>query len=795
MDSPLRPDPDAAVAFLADVRPSGFWVLVSIDPEAGAEDRHKCTTRSFAARESAEARAWIDRQNTDGLNVYWTVNAVARPLSSKPSKTDIDSIELLHVDVDPDKRAPLAEERARIERLFADGWPAKLPRPSIVIDSGGGLQGFWRLAEPIKIGGDVPSAEDVERYNRQIQAVLDGDKSCHNADRIMRLPGTINWPNERKRAAGRVPALARLLSSSPERHPITAFTPAPKLQSTTEAAFDTPRASVNTSNVVRLLSLDELPAAVSGNAKVVINQGSDPDNPRRWQSRSEPLFWVCCEMVRHNTPDDVIFSVITDPEFGISESVLEKGARAERYALQQIQHAHEHCDEPNLAELNRRHAVIADLGGRCRVLAETWDPVLEREHLSPQGFEDFYHLYSNRFVVEHTDKGEKRTELGRWWVQHPSRRQYHRMVFAPGRDVPGCLNLWRGFAVQAIPGDCSLYLRHVLDNICRGEQRLYDYLLSWMARAVQRPDLAAETAIVMRGERGTGKGVFATNFGKLFGRHFMPITNPTQVFGQFNEHLLDTVVLFADEAFYAGDKRNEAVLKGLVTEEYRMSEAKYARAEPTPNYLHLIMSANADWVVPAGKHERRFLVLEVGEDRRQVGDYFEAIRDQLDSGGREALLHELLTRDISAFKPNDVPRTAALQEQKEHSLSLEEEWWFSKLRAGEVRSGAGWPAWVACTEMLFDFSEHARLWGKGQRPSAARAAKLLEKLGIGRKQLGREAEVLTERGDPTRVDRPRVWDIPALDVARASWAKNMGGEWHWDALETLVDREQELPYA
>ena len=70
------------------------------------------------------------------------------------------------------------------------------------------------------IGGpvDLPAARQwfaepttdldrVERINRQLAADLGGD-NCHNIDRIMRLPGTINVPNAKKRKAGRVPTLA-----------------------------------------------------------------------------------------------------------------------------------------------------------------------------------------------------------------------------------------------------------------------------------------------------------------------------------------------------------------------------------------------------------------------------------------------------------------------------------------------------------------------------------------------------------------------------------------------------------
>lgn len=793
-----QPDPQAALAFLRRARPAGFWVLVAIDPELPRGSVGQIECRSFAARDPADLEAWVRARNESGRNLYWTVNSIPRPIARKPAREDVEALDFLHVDVDPDKRLPLAEERARIEALFGANYPKGLPAPSFVIDSGGGLQGFWRLEPSLQIGGSPEAYEDAARYNRQLE-VLFGADACHNVDRIMRLPGTINWPDSRKRAAGREPRLATLLSISDVAYPISAFIPAAPTQSS-DVGFAAPRASVDTGNVQRLLSLDELPQTVPGMVKVVINQGLDPDNPRRWPSRSEPLFWVCCELVRNGVADDVIYSVITDPDFAISESVLEKGRDSERFALHQIQSAHEHSTHPMLAELNRRHAVIGDMGGRCRVISEEHDEILDRPLISPQTFEDFRNRYLNRQVeVQITTKsgspGTGQMQLGQWWLTHPLRRGYDRIVFSPGREVRGAYNLWRGYDCAAVPGDCSLYLKHVRENICGGEAKIADYVLDWMASAVQRPGQQGHTAIVVRGTRGAGKGVFAQWFGGLFGRHFMQITNPQQLVGQFNHHLRDTVVLYADEAFFAGDKRHEAVLKGLVTERFFTSEAKYQQAEMALNCLHIIIAANEDWVVPAGPHERRFLVLQAGDKNLQDGAFFDAIERQMLDGGREALLHELLSRDLSRFSPRQVPRTAGLQEQKAHSLRLEEEWWYSKLQSGEVRDGAGWPGWIACSELTFDFGVHADRWGKGRRCSHVQLGRLLEKVGLSRRQLGRTVEVLTEDGRAQRVQRPRVYQIPPLDEARAAWARLMGGEFEWGTVEVLRETTTDEPYA
>jgi hypothetical protein len=39
--------------------------------------------------------------------------------------------------------------------------------------------------------------------------------------------------------------------------------------------------------------------------------------------------------------------------------------------------------------------------------------------------------------------------------------------------------------------DCSLYLTHLRENICKGEEAHYNYLIRWMARAVQKPAKSA----------------------------------------------------------------------------------------------------------------------------------------------------------------------------------------------------------------------------------------------------------------------------------------------------------------
>ncbi len=178
-------------------------------------------------------------------------------------------------------------------------------------------------------------------------------------------------------------------------------------------------------------------------------------------------------------------------------------------------------------------------------------------------------------------------------------------------------NLWAGWSVEARAGDWSLIKAHIKDVLCSGNQHRFEYLINWLARAVQQPGAQGEVAVVLRGARGTGKGAFARAFGALFGQHFLHLSDARHLTGNFNAHLRDACVVFADEAFYAGDKQHEGQLKRLVTEPTLMIEPKFRNVAPARNCLHVIVSSNEEWVIPAGTDERRFFVLDVSPCRQK----------------------------------------------------------------------------------------------------------------------------------------------------------------------------------
>ena len=354
-------------------------------------------------------------------------------------------------------------------------------------------------------------------------------------------------------------------------------------------------------------------------------------------------------------------------------------------------------NESVIDELNKKHFVTR-VGGKTIVVNEDYDPAMERQSLSYSSPTDFKNFYSNRFVpVE-----DRHVPLGKFWFNHPDRRQYKGLTFMPGESSPyqGNYNLWGGFNVDPIPSNSenpdnieafSWFYDHIHQNIANGDNFTAAYVIGWMADLVQYPRKRLGVSLVLRSDaQGTGKGLFAKIFGHLFGNHYLHITNTRHMTGHFNAHLINCVLLFADEAFWAGDKQSEGTLKTLITDEFRVIEIKGKDAFQVRNFTRLLIASNKSWVVPTELLDRRFVILNVNQQRARDTEYFGKMMKQMESGGYEALLWFLLNLKIDIDLRNCMPETCAMKDSKVYSMTPVQTFWHECLVEGEFETGNSW---------------------------------------------------------------------------------------------------------
>jgi hypothetical protein len=489
-----------------------------------------------------------------------------------------------------------------------------------------------------------------------------------------------------------------------------------------------------------------------------------------YTSRSEAVFAVIIAMVVACCADDQIAAVLMDNGYPISAHVLEQ-SDPQQYLERQIARARKATIDPDVARVNETYALVI-VGDKTAVLKIVGNEI---SFLTVSAFDQWH---ANQYVY----RNKKKIPLAKYWMSHPQRRQYEGIVFDPsGGGTLRRFNLWRGFAVEPKPGDCSKFLAHLRDNVCCGDESLYNWVVGWFADIVQNPAKKVGTSLVLRGPQGVGKTKVGEVFGSLLGEHYALVSDPRYITGRFNAHLVSCILLHCDEAFWAGDHAAEGKLKDLVTGNHHFIEFKGKEAIRFRNYVRLLVSGNPNWLVPAGFGERRFATLDVGEDHKEDHAYFAAIDAEMDTGGREALLHHLMHFDLKSVDLRTIPRTAALLEQKISSLDPEQGWWLDLLSRGELPWGCELNSNFCPSDRLFDrYVKHAGRHGVRRKSIQTQLGIFLTKHMPGLRRHTRGRYSIWTRTGGIKETTGTTYEFPSLKECRMVFANALQQDFSWD---------------
>jgi hypothetical protein len=599
--------------------------------------------------------------------------------------------------------------------------------PSAVVLSGGGVHAYWLLSRPLDVSQTDPAtwpAIELAAVGalKQLAGVFAGDLAVCDLARVMRLPGTHNTKDGTLRACSVLPCSTwacvdfeelveqldiqgPLLTLPVEMRPAPLDNPwlahakaftwsmgvdvraeldAMKYKGASPHSCNETRCRVSSSLSARGVSNDEIFTLLMAETRRVTAEAG-VDVYLNWANEEKKVWAQVISAERKFAPE-------TGTKRQRSGTVIAlRGGGAKPAPDDPLEDHSDAPPEPPAPEsiagiidlFNSRYMVVNE-DGRAIIYEPVHDTRLNRRYYLRITFEDLKRFHLNRRAIAYY-KRDKRTgkqepvvkTMAEIWLEHADRREYlGGVVFDPaGSAASGTLNLWQGFSVPAVAGRWDLLKAHIRDVICAGDPDHFSFLLGWMARLVQLPAEQGEVAVVMKGGEGTGKGTLARALLRILGQHGLAISNAKHLTGSFNGHLRDTVFLFADEAFWAGDKQHTGVLKALITEPFLTIEAKYQTPVQMPNFVHLMMASNEDWVVPASLDARRFFVLEVAADHANDHAYFDAIWAEMIAGGFEAMLFDLLNYDLSNYNHRHVPQTSGLHEQRKLSLPVIDEWW------------------------------------------------------------------------------------------------------------------------
>ena len=204
------------------------WVPTAIVPDG------KATTTTVYTADQVEA--FVCGHNNE-RNLYYSVNPTRTPLNKKAAKTDMTAIEYIHFDGDPRDDETPEQAKARYLKAIEQFTEETGIKLTFGVDSGNGIHGLIRLTKRIKLGPPVKDGKGKFRFSKEDQTKIDdvearilaltlrlgGKRGTQNIDRILRLPGTTNLPNAKKRKEGRVACQAKLLWFDDTSYPLDAF--------------------------------------------------------------------------------------------------------------------------------------------------------------------------------------------------------------------------------------------------------------------------------------------------------------------------------------------------------------------------------------------------------------------------------------------------------------------------------------------------------------------------------------------------------------------------------------------
>jgi len=507
--------------------------------------------------------------------------------------------------------------------------------------------------------------------------------------------------------------------------------------------------------------------------------------------RNEFLFYLGTDLMRQDLGHDIVATILReknrtateqDHENFVTEGPLPSDELEKLITNLKTIEPRQSSDNSNaiVEELNAKHAHVM-ISGKARIINITTDPQNGWQTHDFSTPADFRSRYANRKLKI----GNSIRTVAEVWLGSPKRRSYDGITFLPGKDAGDHFNLFQGFAVEPAEGDCSLYLEHIRNNICSADDELYEYVIHWMADAIQNPSTRPGVALAIRGQQGVGKGVFVNTFARLFGPHFIQVTQSNHLVGNFNGHQKDKLLVFADEAFWAGNKQAEGVLKGLVTEDTLSIEMKGVDVGQFPNFIRLILATNNEWVVPASAEQRRFVVIDASAARMQDTAYFGAVIQQMENGGLAALMHHLQSLDLEGVNLRKIPQTDALADQKLRSLDSVAAWLFSCLDNGgieEVDTNTtthfwDWPETYGTTKMYNAYIGYCKRVGQSHPVRDTVFGKAIIKYvpSIAKRREGGK-------------NRQHVYLLPPLDQARQEFAlttKIPNADWTADREDLL----------
>lgn len=296
-----------------------------------------------------------------------------------------------------------------------------------------------------------------------------------------------------------------------------------------------------------------------------------------------------------------------------------------------------------------------------------------------------------------------------------------------------CINIYRPSNIQYVPGDVSLFLRHLELLLPDPHDRLI--LLSYLAALIQYPGYKFRWCPVIQGVEGNGKSLITGIVARAIGVEHVHYPRASEMGGRFNDWMFGNR-LAGVEDFHSKDDFGKKVeeMKVMITNEYIEIESKGGKKVTRENRINFIINTNYRDGLPQSRDGRRYTPFHTAQqskqDRLDCGmddEYFHRLHTRLKSGGQEAINHYLLTFAIPdelnpAVRCFEAPISSSTEIAIRSSYSRAQQEVLEAIAQNEPGLRRGWVSSIRLDVVL------ERQFGS-RKPSPNRRSEIMESLG------------------------------------------------------------------
>lgn len=265
--------------------------------------------------------------------------------------------------------------------------------------------------------------------------------------------------------------------------------------------------------------------------------------------------------------------------------------------------------------------------------------------------------------------------------------EQNRLTFIPYFKEPPkfetLFNTFLGFPVQRVIAEQknsvtsklfkeSKIFNHIRNELCAGEEHVFDYVMKWIADIIQDPVNRPGVNILIHGPQGNGKNLFADFISLVIGKNYTHAYNDIERFLQKHntDHLGKLFIVLNELTDRGKDVRFHNVLKDMTDCKQVRVEPKFQEAFNAPMFSRLLLLTNNEHSIHIEATDRRYCMIKSKGTYANNREYFGGLIN-------EAFTSEMIMSafvyfselDVSKFKETPAPKTQFHFEQKQAAMN------------------------------------------------------------------------------------------------------------------------------